>query len=183
MPTDQTSITLELSYPEQDSVSLRPAEIAAFCDYCRSVKPVGDFGDRADFDVFKLRPWLGHIIILEDLWPENDFLYRMYGTKIVEAIGWDMTGRRLSDYEPVTHSYNLSLYRDCVQRRHLIFSANQRVHGRFRGTWHRLVCPVRADDKVQVVSCAYLISKVEHAAGAQDQGEPGSGAGGQTCST
>jgi len=165
MPTDEARITLEISYPEEDGKPVRPAEIESFCQYCLSVKPVGGFGDRADFDVFKLKPWLGHIIILEDLWPEDDFVYRMYGTKIVEAIGWDMTGRRVGDYDTVTRGYNLNLYRDCVRQRRLIFSVNQRVFGRFSGIWHRLVCPVTSDDRVQVVSCAYLVSKVELAPG------------------
>lgn len=161
MPTDETRITLAVSYPEQDGKPIYPPDLEDFCRYCRSVKPVADVGDRADFDAFKLRPWLGHIIILEDLSPEDDFIYRMYGTKIVDAIGWDMTGRRLSDYDLVTQDYNLRLYRDCVENRRLIYSVNQRVFGRYSGIWHRLVCPVRAGDKVQVVSCAYLVSKSE----------------------
>jgi hypothetical protein len=167
MPADEARITLEISYPEQDGKPVRPAEIEEFCKYCLSVKPAGDFGDRVDFDAFKLKPWLGHILILEDLWPENDFLYRMYGTKIVDAIGWDMTGQRVSDYEPAIQGYNLSLYRDCVQQRRLIFSINRREFGRFSGIWHRLVCPVKSDAQVQVVSCAYLVSKVERATESQ----------------
>lgn len=161
MSADETPITVEIAYPEQSDVEIRPSELEDFCTYCLSVKPVADFADRADFDVFKLRPWLGHIIILEDLAPENDFVYRMYGTEIVDAIGWDMTGRRLSDYDLVTQDYNLRLYRDCVDQKFLIYSVNQRVFGRFAGIWHRLVCPVKAGEKVQVVSCAYLISKTE----------------------
>lgn len=161
MSSDNTRITLTISYPEQDKKPIGPPELEEFCKYCLSVKPVADFADRADFDAFKLQPWLGHIIILEDLFPENDFIYRMYGTKIVDAIGWDMTGRRLSDYDLVTQDYNLRLYRDCVEQRRLIFSVNQRVFGRYSGRWHRIVCPVKAGDKVQVVSCAYLVSKSE----------------------
>jgi hypothetical protein len=83
----------------------------------------------------------------------------MYGTKIVDAIGWDMTGRRVSDYDLVTQDYNLRLYRDCIRTRRLVYSVNQRVFGRFSGIWHRLVCPVRSGERVQVISCAYLVSK------------------------
>jgi len=157
MPNDDKRIILKIAYPEEEQVSISPPKLDDFCNYCLSVKPPSDFADRAQFDVFNLEPWLGQIIILEDLAPEDDFRYRMYGTLIADAIGWDMTGRRVSDYDPVTRDYNTQFYRECVQQRRLIYSVNRRVYGRFAGTWHRIVCPVKAGEQIQVVACNYHI--------------------------
>lgn len=50
---------------------------------------------RADFTVEELRPWLGHLLIL-DCVEEDDFRYRLYGTDLVGIFGFDLTGMLVS---------------------------------------------------------------------------------------
>lgn len=49
-----------------------------------------------DFDVVELAPWLGNLSLIEVLEGGGEFQYRVMGTNIVNEIGFDMTGKRLS---------------------------------------------------------------------------------------
>ena len=51
---------------------------------------------RADFSVEELRPWLGHLIIVDCL-DGDDFRFRLYGTTLVGIFGFDLTNRLLSE--------------------------------------------------------------------------------------
>lgn len=153
MPTDGTPTSVVVRYPEQEKVTIDNPLVRDFCDYCLEVKPEGDFADRADFDPFKLRPWLGFIVIVDHLPSEDDFRYRMYGTRIAEQTGHDMTGRLVSEYDTKLRQINLGLYRECVAKRALLHSTHHRIYARFDCEWSRIICPVRAGDQVQVVVC------------------------------
>ena len=57
----------------------------------------GQIPARADFDPLEFRHARPHLLIAE---PEDDqfrIRYRLVGTKIVEAVGWDFTGTYLDD--------------------------------------------------------------------------------------
>ena len=51
---------------------------------------------RVDFDVLELWPWLGNLALVEVIDGGADFRYRLHGTVMVEILGMDLTGRRLS---------------------------------------------------------------------------------------
>jgi hypothetical protein len=157
--TDHKPDNIVVAYPEQEDCEIGHRPVQTFCDYCRSVKPVGDFADRTDFDAFTLRPWLGFIMVLDYLPAEEDFRYRVYGTRVADHSGFDMTGRRVSDFESPVGVFFNDLYRDCVTRKRLIYSEHTRVHGRFDCDWHRILCPALAGDSIQVVVCNYPIAR------------------------
>ncbi len=50
---------------------------------------------RGDFGIEELRPWLGHLMILDCL-ENEDFRYRLYGTNLVGIFGFDLTGTLVS---------------------------------------------------------------------------------------
>jgi hypothetical protein len=54
---------------------------------------------RADFNAFKLRPWLGSISIYQAVDGGGDFRVTLDGTDVVAATGEDWTGRRASDVD------------------------------------------------------------------------------------
>jgi len=41
----------------------------------------------------------------------------------------------------------------------LIYSEHTRVHGRLDCDWHRLLCPVLADERAQIVVCNYPVAR------------------------
>jgi hypothetical protein len=119
------------------------------------VKPDGDWADRSHFDPFTLRPWLGYIIIVDYLEAENDFRYRMYGTRISDQSGMDMTGRLVSDHDDLVRDFNMRLYRDCVSNRRIVYSERTRLYSQSDCDWCRVICPLKSDDRIQVVACTY----------------------------
>lgn len=53
---------------------------------------------RADFDPLELKPWMGHLSLVETLDGGNDFLFRVHGTVLAwRLVGEDLTGRRLME--------------------------------------------------------------------------------------
>ena len=100
---------------------------------------------RADFDVFDLRPWLGHISLC-DVVPaepgstskaldEVRFRLRLQGTHLVDAHAADYTGRFLDEAIPRDHLEPLltPLRRCVVTRRPVTTSSEGRdLRGRFR---------------------------------------------------
>ena len=52
---------------------------------------------RADFDPLDLKEHLGRLFISERAPDGEDFIYRLIGTEIVEAVGTDATGQRMGD--------------------------------------------------------------------------------------
>ena len=159
MTADQKPENIVIAYPEKEDCDIRHGPVREFCDYCRSVKPQSDFGDRAEFDAFKLRPWLGYIMILEYLPEEDDFRYRMYGTRISEQSGFDMTGRLVSAFNSAAGNFFAELYRDSMAGKHLVYSEHTRVHARYDCDWNRLICPVRAGRETHLVVCNYPVAR------------------------
>jgi hypothetical protein len=48
---------------------------------------------RADFSFEDFFPWLGHLALLDVVGAGEDFRYVVYGTRLVETFGFDLTGR------------------------------------------------------------------------------------------
>src|SRR5690349_14017094 len=44
-------------------------------------------------DPLSLRPWLGHLLLVDVLPGGTEFVYRLYGTNVAETFGQDMTGQ------------------------------------------------------------------------------------------
>ena len=56
-----------------------------------------------------MRPALGNVMLLEAIAGSDDFLYRLYGSRIAERSGFDLTGKRTRDIK--THPAIGLLYR------------------------------------------------------------------------
>lgn len=52
---------------------------------------------RSDFDFYEITEWVSHVIIMDVLSNGSDFRYRLIGTRIVEAVGRDLTGKNVSN--------------------------------------------------------------------------------------
>jgi|HigsolmetaAR201D_1030396.scaffolds.fasta_scaffold53529_2 Uncharacterized protein conserved in bacteria len=80
---------------EQLPESLR--SLHAFWDRCRAgrVMPL-----RRDIDVLDLRPWLGHLMLIDVIDGGADYRYRVYGSVIASYFNRDLTGRCVSSLAP-----------------------------------------------------------------------------------
>jgi hypothetical protein len=70
---------------------------------------------RADFDVFELRPWFGHLMLLDVLEGGGDMRFRLYGTELVGIFGFDLTGRRVSAVIDLIGDRPLQEYREVAR--------------------------------------------------------------------
>jgi hypothetical protein len=55
---------------------------------------------RRDFTVEELGPWLGHLMLVDAIEAGRDYVYRVFGTRIADFFGHDLTGKRLSTLTP-----------------------------------------------------------------------------------
>lgn len=78
-----------------------------YCDELRAGRPALAV---EDITPFVLRPWLGSIVLADRI-EGDDFRYRLYGSNLVEAFGFDLTGRRVSACEPQIGPLPLEEYR------------------------------------------------------------------------
>lgn len=92
-------------------------------------------------DAFSLKPWLGSLMILEPLEDGADFRYRLYGSAIVEVAGFDMTGRKVSDFGSRTGAFFMSIYRRSLSSDKVWLTHNLGEHARRFVVWERLILP------------------------------------------
>ena len=152
---DIRSLKTFVAYPESDALRPDSEDVSDFLAYCLEVKSPGGYARREDFNPELLRPWLGHIMILEFLPEQDDFRYRMYGTIIAIESGFDMTGKLVSAFQSETGDFFRSLYREAVDRREIIFTGITGVHAENYCDWYRVICPTQHNQSTQIVACNY----------------------------
>ncbi len=92
---------------------------------------------------FELEPALGYIMLLEPIEGGRDFRYRLYGSRLAELSGFDMTRRRLSDHPVSAYAaeFGVAVYRAAMRQRRPLYSTRNPVGAKFARRWHRLVLP------------------------------------------
>jgi PAS domain-containing protein len=98
----------------------------------------------------------GDLMILRPL-PGDDWFYEHYGARIAQDAGFDMTGRRVSDFHGVLSTFFRDIYARAVRERRPIATLHRYGHYRERPLWERLVLPVATDG---VLSGLYVINRV-----------------------
>ena len=56
----------------------------------------GRLPGRAAINPFELRPWLGHLLLMDVIDNGRDFRYRLHGTVLVQLFGADLTNKLVS---------------------------------------------------------------------------------------
>lgn len=110
--------------------------------------PDGALPARSAFTPELLKPWLGNILLVEPLQGGADFVIRLYGTKVTEAFGRDMTGRRYSQFPPEHHNVLMTPLRLAMQTRRPVFSRHRYAAEARTWQWERLALPLAADGRI-----------------------------------
>lgn len=123
---------------------------------------------RADFDPIDMRPWLGHLMLVD--WAGGKWVYRLYGTAFVEAFRREMTGKSIDEL-PAEQAALLRAEYDKVRAEAApvwrTYSAkfehatpDGRQQWQLGQTWERLVLPLSdgGDDVSVVLVGAYRIA-------------------------
>lgn len=79
---------------------------------------------RADFPIEDLRPWLGHVSLVDVETAPRRFRWRLIGTGIAERLGRDVTGSWFDEvYDDETLAGYVRAYSRAVDRRQPVFHA------------------------------------------------------------
>ena len=107
--------------------------------------------DRADIDPIEMRPWLGHLMLVERK-PDGDYIYRLYGSAFVDQFKVDMTGQAIStlpaaqaellraEYDAVVNSAAPTTRQYTAQFEST--SRDKRSSWAVERSWERLVLPL-----------------------------------------
>jgi hypothetical protein len=96
-----------------------------------------------DIDPVEMGDAVGYAMLLEAL-PEGDLRYRLYGTRIAERAGFDMTGKRTSEIpsHPSIAAFFGTVYRAAALRRTPVFTRHAPPSQINVVHWTRLVLPL-----------------------------------------
>ncbi|MBI3452308.1 MAG: PAS domain-containing protein [Rhodospirillales bacterium] len=130
--------------------ALPVAQLSFLQDYWRRLPREDDLPHIRSIDPVDMRPALGYIMLVDlcnDGW---DFIYRLYGSRVAERCGVDMTGRRASEIDNGNYAsiFFLSIYRAVAARRLPIFTEHYPL-SKIRPSitvWSRLILPLVGDD-------------------------------------
>jgi hypothetical protein len=106
---------------------------------------------------FDMRPALGNIVIVDALDEGRNGKYRLFGSKVAQRLGSDLTGLHLSDIDQGSYlaQFACALHRAVFLRRQAIFVTHQPPAGVSATAWHWLVMPL-ADETGPAVA-RYLV--------------------------
>lgn len=121
---------------------------------------------RADIDPIDLGPALPHIVLLDVLGGSDDFVYRLVGTHVVGAAGFDFTGWTVS-------GFFANMVDDGRVEEYALTVADHRPrYGRYRMLeqershffYERLIMPLAADGRnVDMLFCGFHFRPVDPA--------------------
>lgn len=84
------------------SVSIPPGrypELETFLAFWEHLRGERAMPARADLDISAMKPWLGHLLLL-DVLDERRFRYRIYGSKIAALLDRDLQGQEVDELPP-----------------------------------------------------------------------------------
>ena len=120
---------------------IREERTRSLLDFYAWLPAISGVPDRSLADAFSLKPWLGSLMILEPLEAGVDFRYRLYGCAIAEVAGFDMTGRKVSDFGSRTGAFFMNVYRRSFSSDTVWLTHNLGEHARRFVVWERLILP------------------------------------------
>jgi len=112
-----------------------------------------------EVDAVAMRPALGFIILLDVLEGGRDFRYRLYGSVLADASGFDMTGELISAHKASNHVswFYLATYRAALIRREPAYTEHGPASAINTKAWQRVVLPL-GDPKGEIVR--FLVGNV-----------------------
>lgn len=99
--------------------------------------------DHDAIDPFAMRPWLGHLLLVDVIGGGREFVYRVYGSDVADTFGRDMTGRTPREF-PVHHvEIIVGPYREVVIGRVPRYTVHiLAIRDRKFAAWERVILPI-----------------------------------------
>ncbi len=139
-----------LHAPVQRDDLVFEAELAVF-DYWQSLENVDGVAQADTVDPLKIRSALGSVMLLNVIDGGKDFYYSLYGSKIANVAGFDMTHKYLRDLPSnnAVQTFFLAGYRSVVQHRLPIQTVHPAPDNIMIGSWRRLQLPLGRGDEIR----------------------------------
>jgi len=99
-----------------------PAPVAAFYRYWESKRAGRAMPSRADLDLAEMKVFLSGVVLVDVLRDPFRLVYRVVGTREVEARGYDPTGREVIEHASGTaHGEVMENYRLVIEGRSFVY--------------------------------------------------------------
>jgi len=143
--------------PRTDQV--RQPQLQFLLKYWRDLAGAHAMPLAEEVDAVAMRPALGFIILLDVLEGGRDFRYRLYGSVLADASGFDMTGELISAHKASSHvsGFYLATYRAVQIRREAVYTEHGPASVINTKAWQRVVLPL-AGQRDQIVR--FLVGNV-----------------------
>jgi hypothetical protein len=101
---------------------------------------------RRDIDTIELREWLGDLILVEVVEGGASYRYRVYGTKLVDLFGHELTGKAVSHFASARQPLIAGDYDQVRRERKPVYFDRQVVIRGERARVQILALPLSAND-------------------------------------
>jgi PAS domain-containing protein len=113
---------------------------------------------RAAFEAQPVLATMLDDLMILDRQPDGDLLYRHYGSQIAAHAGFDMTGKRVSDFKGVLGVFYREVYARAIEERRTFVTLHRLGHFRERPLWERLILPLA--DVGDAVTTLVVVNRV-----------------------
>ncbi len=112
--------------------------------YWQTLPQVGRVPDVMKIDPYRLRRALGYLMLIDVGQGPNDFRYALYGTKIAEVAGFDMTGKTVWDIatSSAVQTFFAACYRAVRALPCPLYTVHMAPPQITASHWHRLILPL-----------------------------------------
>jgi len=139
-----------MSFLRNRSETHEHPKIKAFLEICDALKK-GDFLHESEIFASNILSLAENLLILR--WDERrqDFLYRLYGSRLTDAHGIELSGKYLSDAQHGLFEQEfVKAHRDAIQYRELVHIGG-RLDWRNKDfcCWNEVIMPLQRDDGIE----------------------------------
>ena len=99
----------------------------------------------------RLQPALGYLMLVDVVGGDPAFRYALYGTKIVDIAGFDMTGQSVWDIKTskTIQRFFAATYVAALELRRPVFTVHEAPPAITTSRWHRLILPLGEHGKIK----------------------------------
>lgn len=132
--------------PERDQ--LEDERLQRLSSYWREKAGDQNAAPVASIDPTDMRFVLGYLMLLDVLEDGFDFRYRLYGTKISERFGKDVTGTTVREFGDTEYIVNffLGAYQAVMERRAPLLTVHYPKKASETASWTRLILPLKNEN-------------------------------------
>ncbi|QDO99228.1 PAS domain-containing protein [Ferrovibrio terrae] len=111
---------------------------------------------RSDFSIAEFKPWLGNLLILDNIGAREDIRFRLYGTNLAELFGFDLTYKTVLESTLLIGDRPLVEYQEVSQQQRPIHVSRFTPTARRHIAVDKLALPLMSHDRVdQILAAIY----------------------------